>query len=76
MNIVIKLIIVGLSCYAAGTIAGPIAVGAVDEAKQSFSPFLLISLAILIASIGYVIGCIRRSPFRPEFPERERYYQQ
>tara|TARA_B100000941_G_scaffold287032_1_gene261532 strand:- start:23 stop:259 length:237 start_codon:yes stop_codon:yes gene_type:complete len=76
MNLILKLILVGLSCYSLGTLVGPIAVGAVDEARDTFSPFLLVSMAILIASIGYAVGAVRRSPFRPEYPEREQYYQE
>ena len=60
MNLILKLILVGLSCYSLGTLVGPIAVGAVDEARDTFSPFLLVSMAILIASIGYAVGAVRR----------------
>ena len=63
MNIIVKLILVGLSCYTVGTFVGPIAVGAVQESKETLSPFLFISMALLIASIGYSVGAIRRSPF-------------
>jgi len=63
MNIILKLLLVGLSCYSVGTIVGPVAVGAVQESKETFSPFMFISLAILVASIGYAVGAIRRSPF-------------
>jgi hypothetical protein len=63
MNLIVKLILVGLSCYAVGTLAGPIAVGAVQESRETFSPFMFISAAILIASIGYAVGAVRRSPY-------------
>ena len=63
MGIIIKLIMVGLSCYTIGTFMGPIAVGAVQESKEALSPFMFISAAVLIASIGYAVGAIRRSPF-------------
>lgn len=76
MNLVVKLILVGLSCYTMGTVIGPIAVGSVTEAKETLSPFLFISLAILIASIGYAVGAVRRSPFAgPRDPREGGYYQ-
>lgn len=63
MGIIAKLIMVGLACYTVGTIAGPVAVGAVQESRDALSPFMFISAAVLIASIGYAVGAIRRSPF-------------
>ena len=63
MSLIMKLIMVGLACYSVGTIAGPLAVSSVTEAKETLSPFMFISVAILIASIGYAVGAIRRSPF-------------
>ncbi len=63
MSLIMKLIMVGLSCYTVGTLAGPVAVGAVQESKETFSPFMFISAAILIASTGYAVGAIRRSPY-------------
>ena len=72
MSSLVKLILVGLSCYTVGSIAGPIAVGSVTEARETLSPFLLISLAILIASIGYAVGAILRlPPSRGAFTGRE-----
>ncbi|MBC2594652.1 hypothetical protein H5P28_14205, partial [Ruficoccus amylovorans] len=50
-------------------------VGAVDEAREVLSPFLVVSVAILIGSIGYAVGAVRRSPFVPEYPEREHPYR-
>ena len=73
MNTIIKLILVGLSCYSVGTIVGPVAVGAVQESKETLSPFMFISLAILIASIGYSVGAIRRSPLGGRRDSREDY---
>lgn len=75
MNIVVKLILVGLSCYTVGTFMGPIAVGAVQESRETLSPFMFISAAILIASIGYAVGAIRRSPFGSGRDPREEYYR-
>lgn len=73
MNLVLKLILVGLSCYTVGTIVGPVATGAVQESKETLSPFMFISMAILIASIGYAVGAIRRSPFAGRDPREEMY---
>jgi hypothetical protein len=33
---------------------------AAAEAKQTLSPFLILSIAILIASVGYAVGNLRR----------------
>ena len=63
MSLIMKLLVCGLSCYAVGTLAGPVAIGAVAESRETFSPFMFISAAILIASIGYAVGSIRRSPY-------------
>lgn len=75
MSLIMKLIMIGLSCYTVGTLAGPIAVGAVQESKDTLSPFMFISAAILIASIGYAIGAIRRSPFGGGRDPREEMYR-
>ena len=75
MNLILRLLLVGLSCYTLGTLIGPLAVGAVDEAREVLSPFLVVSVAILIGSIGYAVGAVRRSPFVPEYPEREHPYR-
>ena len=63
MSLIMKLIFCGLSCYAIGTLAGPVALNSVQESRETLSPFMFISAAILIASIGYAVGAIRRSPF-------------
>jgi hypothetical protein len=63
MSLIMKLIMVGLSCYSIGTLAGPIALGSVTKAQETLSPFMFISAAVLIASIGYAVGAIRRSPY-------------
>ncbi|WP_309398858.1 hypothetical protein [Cerasicoccus maritimus] len=75
MSLIVKLILVGLSCYTVGTFMGPIAVGAVQESKETLSPFLFVSAAMLIASIGYAVGAIRRSPFGGERDARGEYYR-
>ncbi|QYY36718.1 hypothetical protein [Ruficoccus sp. ZRK36] len=72
MNAVLKLVLIALTAYSVGTLVGPVAIGAVNEAKETLSPFLVISVAILIGSIGYAVGAVRRSPFVPEYPEYER----
>ena len=74
MNIIVKLILVGLSCYTVGTLVGPVAVGAVQESRETLSPFMFLSAAILIASVGYAVGAVRRSPFTGRDPRQE-YYQ-
>lgn len=66
MNIIVKLVMVALSFYTVGTLVGPVAVDAVSDAKESFSPFFVIALAMLIGSIGYAVGAVRRSPFYPD----------
>lgn len=48
--------IVILSSYAAGTVMGPPVVNAFREVSTGLSPFLLLSLAVLVASIGYALG--------------------
>lgn len=73
MTLIVKLIMVALTAYSVGTLVGPIAVGAVSEAKETLSPFLVFALAVLIASVGYAVGAVRRSPFMPEYPERDHY---
>jgi hypothetical protein len=76
MNLVAKLILTGLACYAVGTIVGPIAVGTVQESREALSPFMFISAAVLIASIGYAVGAIRRSPFGGgRDPREDGYYR-
>lgn len=75
MSTLLKVVLVGLTCYNVGTFVGPIAVGTVAEAKETLSPFLVISVAILIASIGYAVGAIRRSPFQSDHRDRGGYYQ-
>ena len=75
MSLIMKLIMVGLTCYSVGTLAGPIAVGAVQESRDTLSPFMFISAAILIASIGYAVGAIRRSPFGGRRDPREDPYR-
>ena len=76
MNIIVKLILVGLSCYTVGTLVGPVAVGAVQESQETLSPFMFISAAVLIASIGYAVGAVRRSPFGGGGRDpRQEYYQ-
>lgn len=75
MNAVLKIILVALTAYSVGTLVGPVAIGAVSEAKETLSPFLVISVAVLIGSIGYAVGAFRRSPLASgyaEFHERER----
>lgn len=73
MSIIVKLVMVALTAYSVGTLVGPIAVGAVSEAQDTLSPFLVFALAVLIASVGYAVGAVRRSPFLPEYPDREHY---
>ncbi|MGB0259194.1 MAG: hypothetical protein ACPGES_11135 [Coraliomargarita sp.] len=76
MNLIVKLLLVGLSCYTVGTLVGPIAVGTVQESRETLSPFMFISAAVLIASIGYAVGAIRRSPFSgSRDPREEGYYR-
>lgn len=75
MSFIVKLVLVGLSCYTVGTFMGPIAVGAVQESRETLSPFLFVSAAMLIASIGYAVGAIRRSPFSGNYEPRADHYR-
>jgi hypothetical protein len=73
MSWIMRIIFASLVAYTVGTVAGPVALGSVTEAKESLSPFMFISAAILIASIGYAVGAIRRSPFAGRDPREEMY---
>lgn len=73
MNAILKILLVALTAYSVGTLVGPVAVGAVQEAKETLSPFLVLSVAILIGSIGYAVGAVRRSPFASVHRERDLY---
>ena len=75
MGLIARLLLVGLSCYTVGTLVGPIAVGAVQNNRDTLSPFLIISAAFLIASIGYAVGAIRRSPFGMPGDSRDEHYR-
>ncbi len=57
------IIICVLSAYAAGTVIGPPAIATVKDVGATLSPFFIISLAILIASLGYA-GSVFLSAFK------------
>lgn len=63
---VTAIIMAALAAYAVGTVVGPPALFTLREAATGFSPFMLLSFAVLIASIGYSLGnlhsLIRRNP--------------
>jgi hypothetical protein len=60
MPLLLRLLLTVLIAFAAGTIFAPLIWLMFSEAKQILSPFLLISIAILIASVGYACGSFRR----------------
>ena len=62
MPILLRLLVVCLLCYVAGSVITPFLWGPVlaQQSKEIVSPFLVLSGGIFLAAIGYVIGQIRR----------------
>jgi hypothetical protein len=58
-RLVLLVLAVGVGSYAAGAVSGPSLSDGLDHAKSSLSPFLLVSVGILIASLGYAVGNLR-----------------
>lgn len=53
------LIIAVLGAYTAGTIVGPPALITLQESAGRISPFFLLSLGVVIASLGYAVTSLR-----------------
>ncbi len=55
---IIHIIMGGVTCFAVGTVAGGLLLGTAGEVKSTLSPFLIIAIAVLLASAGYALTCL------------------
>ena len=60
MPILIRIVLLTVCVFAAGSALGPLLGGIRETAQTTLSPFLLLSAALLVASVAYAIGTIRR----------------
>lgn len=62
MPILLRLVVVGVLAYLAGSIITPLLWAPIlaQQSKQILSPYALLSAGIFIAAVGYAISQIRK----------------
>jgi hypothetical protein len=62
MPILIRLIITAVVAFGLGVATAPLWLLVLEKSTTIFTPFFILSIAILVASVGYVIHVIRHPP--------------